>query len=248
MAPANAAVLWSEDFEGMTAGSLPPVQAPPGTIGINSVTSNVSGTRRTMVTDSATSPIDPFGGTGNQSLMFEKTGTGAGTSPNVYFTTPEATLGILTFDLYTVNSGTLTTPVFTLYTYDGGNSGQIGTFLIFSASNVTAVPSGGAKTVSNVLSTGVTQQVSLHFLANQTYSVAINGTPLSFSGTTWLPYYSATAFSIDRIRIGSQDDANYRSQVFVDNFVLVPEPGTCVLLGLAGMAFLLNRRKRRRAD
>ncbi|MBE2204968.1 MAG: PEP-CTERM sorting domain-containing protein [Chthoniobacterales bacterium] len=247
--PANAAVLWSENFQGMTSGSTPPVQAPPASVGINNITANITGTNRTIVTDAGTSPVDPFGGAGNKSLMFEKTGTGSSSSPYFFATVPETTLGILTFDLYTVNDGgSFTTPIFTFYTYDGGNWSNIGAFVNIFATSITAFSGTTAKTASSVITANTANQVSLEFFANSTYTVKVNGSAVSFSGTTVLSYYSGSASSIDRVRMGSQDTSNTKSRVFVDNIVLVPEPGTCILLGLAGMAFLLNRRKRRGAD
>lgn len=237
----QAQTLLQENFDGMTAGSAPPVSGQ-----ITYVSGN-NANRQILVVDGSTSPADPFGGSGNQSLMIEKTGAGTGTIPEINFSFSETNVGILTFDLYLYQSSpSFDTPTLSLYLYDGSD---IGVLTAFTANGTLVATPSGNKSVSGTPSLNLAIPIKIEFFTNQTYNVTVNGTLLNFPGVgTNVPYYTNTATSFDKLRIGTVEANRTESRFFVDNVLLVvPEPSTMTFLGLVGMAGLFLRRRNRRS-
>lgn len=233
-----AQVIWSQDFQSMTAGIAP---SGPGI----SVQGTNGTTQIIKVVDSGTTPADPFGPSTNKSLLFEKTG---GTQQiNVAFAVPQTLAGVITFDAYSyMSSPDWDTPLLSIYTFDASNN--IGTLMTISGTNATV----GTPTVynqTNVWTLNQANQVKIEFFTNNTYNVYINNSLLSFPtiGSN-IPYYSS-AFTngITSIRIGTANTLQKESQVYFDNIVLsVPEPASTALLGLAALLFLILMKRRSR--
>ena len=209
--------------------------------------------KKILVASSTTSPVDPFGGATNRSLMIEKTGTGANT-PQMNMTMVERTFGILTFDAYIEQSSpNWDTSLLSFYVLDGSNLGIVANLSFVSPNTNFTVyepnpgPGISAYTKTGAFSVNTAFNVKVEFFANQTYSVYVNNSLVTFPTTgSVVGYYSASATSLETVRFGTIDSARTESRVYVDNVVLsVPEPGTSALFGLGAVAALYGFRRRK---
>lgn len=235
-AAASAAPYLTVDFQPPNSvGSLPSAPAasysaaPAGSI---------------QVVGSTSTPADPFGGAGNQSLWMQSGSGSSSTSAQIDWDLPggSVTSGTVSVD-YFLNTGNyaeirLGEPGM----FSSGS--HIGPFIALSNNQVQIV-SSPSHTLDNVATAGVKHTITVTFNATaHTFTGTVDGQPMKSGTTTVFSFYSGLS-GIQTVGV----DVGYSTaskQAFFDNISAtpVPEPATLSLLGLGAMS-LLGRRRRR---
>jgi len=219
------------------------------------------------VVNSATTPVDPFGGAGNKSVYVHK----ASTSTDMpvfqlalpgYSTISSLASGSVSFDIYveqlTNGRGSLEIDLGTLGAVNANSRGS--SLAAFQINTSTAtVPgslsyfnnttSGGSITTSPyVMSLNAVNNISVVWdAATKIYTISVNGTEVVSSAFTVASIAGFSSIRFTKVSDGSATDLNY----FIDNVVVsaVPEPGTVSLaflaLALCGVVLLKQGAKSR---
>lgn len=236
--PGFAGIIWTQDFQSQTPGS-----APSGT-GISTI---IPAGAQVTVLDDETTVTDPFGPTGNHSLMLEKTENGP--HPKAIFTFGQSySAGVLTLDAYSFSNPSLDAPLIsiTLYNGDAGSSSNIGAWLWLGGTGLTVQDGATARTAANVWDLNQAGEIKVEFFTNSTFSVSIDDEMITIGGKTAFSYFRSSVTGADRVQISIGETARTKSRVFVDDLslsVAIPEPGAVVLMGLAGGALFMFSRK-----
>jgi len=251
----GAITLIDVDFDDDTTGG------DPTSTFLQKGTDGSSEVHTIEVVDSASTPADPFGGTGNKSMMVRA--DSAGTAPNHSYVT-----------WYSDTSVTNETVTFSMSIYidknASGNFNQViavgnsGGGLIASnqtALDMTIVQTGGGGRFqvydgNTFFSGGIDQTPGGTFgyntvmeleaelnMVTQTFEMSINGTQLTHSGGDKTFDFRNSIVEIDAAQV-FQSAAVNEGQVFYDNVRLtVPEPGSFLLLTLGGLSLIARRRR-----
>jgi hypothetical protein len=242
---ASAAYL-SFDFQGDTVGA-----APSGTS-----YALAGGTNRLEVVDSASNPADPFGGSGNKSLLLEDNSDPlpGGASAEVRFQggAGAPTAGTFSTNFYAFDDATYHRPFLEvkLGTNNVASGGDIGAWLFFTDSGTISDFNGGPA-FDNVLTLNTINTLTLTFdTVADTYSGTIQqgagpAVPLTkdSGATTVFSLGTAPSVGIDSVGFGVGWSSNAEDRQFVDNVTItaVPEPASMGLILGAG-AMMLRRR------
>jgi hypothetical protein len=221
---------------------------------------------------SSTTPPDPFGPSGNHSLMIEDMSTSSNARVSWWNHSASATgKGTLSADLYSSGTGVSSpsgTPYMVIYAGNNPNMSSVPSsnsfmptaaqaFYLYTSNTSLYVSDGSsAPQLDNTWTVGMPYQVTLNFdYAAKTFSGTLTdldvpnstaplkkGTQTTFAFASG--YNAVTYTSIDAIDIIAGFSTNNNSRVVVDNLTLaVPEPTTAALLGLGGLGLLMRRRR-----
>ena len=262
----HASIITTWNFQGASyvAGSA------PSTSGTGISFTNVTNGNRVLVVGSASTPADPFGGTGNQSLYVQRVAAD-NTTPilqlNVpgYTTAAPLTSGTVSFDLFadliTNGRGSIEVNLGTMAS--AGSAGRANSFAAFqiNMSTATAGTIGRLSYFSNTTSgpsithseflvpTDTATTLSVSWTAggsNPSYSIYVNGVHAITSAFT-----VSSVAGLNAIRfttVNGTTDINY----FVDNISVssspIPEPAHATTLLAAVAACITWGRRRARAD
>jgi len=241
---ASAVAILSRDFQSDTVGSNPLPNS--GSTLYESSGNNVE------VVGPASTPADPFGGVGNQSLLI--TAAATGNNGEYVMAAPGASagpVGSVSMNYYQRSTGPAGPPVMELkvgaFTGFAGGS-QTGPWMIINgATNILVFTPGPTLTLDQTVSLDAAHTFAIHFDANtDTFTATLDGNPLTDDGgaTTSFPFFSSLAgvHGLDVIAPSS----SRTGQVFLDNVTIniVPEPAS--MLSLAGLAGGLTLRRRAR--
>ncbi len=225
-----SAFTFSNDFQSDTPGQLP--ATPPffnnyGTVFV------VDGT--------TTTPSDPFGPEGNQSLLIWNDAVDE--TPRVTWAFGETvTNGILTFDAY-VPSGAFGT--WRMYLYEGTTSNLRVSLGANTTTQLVVSDGAGSGTVSDFPQADTVFHYRVEF-SNGEYSLWINEVAISIAGETVFDLRNGS--NVDRLLFLSGANASTNTQLFIDNvsFTSIPEPSHYALfVGVLGLGLIFWRRLRR---
>jgi hypothetical protein len=251
--PAQGAPPLHEDFQGDTPGGN-----PAGAVFV----SEPAGTGADVV-DGTTTPSDPFGPAGNQSLMIFDDATNTGSTSLVGYQFPSQTgSASLSIDFYVEKNPDWNDPYSGIrFVHQDADPvttvAEIGPWLLINGWNnphhttfaqvqVLEFNGTGTNFVGTTLdvSYNTRHTLTLDFdLATDTYTAAVDGTQLTTGTRSVFNFYTPQS-EIDDFEMYTANSARNNSRLYYDNLnVAVPEPASLTLLSLGGLA-LLGRRHR----
>ncbi|MCC7350407.1 MAG: PEP-CTERM sorting domain-containing protein [Phycisphaerales bacterium] len=236
---AAPAAVW--DFQSDTVGSVP-------TNGV--VFTDIQSSTTVEVVDGNSTPADPFGGSGNQSLWMEDTG---GSNSTLTFNTGNSgyAQGTISAKIYVVDDDTNT------YQYvdiNGGignantGSGDIGPWIQYIPDDYgfRAITSSGTVYFTNTFPHNTVVDLVIQFdSTTDTFTGTIDGNPLTDGTNTTFNFFNNLS-SMSSVRVVHAMSVDRPpATTFYDNITLapVPEPSGMIFLGLGALA--LVRRNRR---
>jgi hypothetical protein len=241
MGNAAWAAYLSVDFQGDTAVSSTTTGRPSGTRYYSQGTDT-----KAVVVDAnspPTAPADPFGGTGNKSLMLEDSSASTDTQVTYGGDSTGLTTGTFSIDFYIVSkpvSG-LNRSYMQLRIGTGNATSDADIGILIAVDGT--VMSGG---IDNAVALDAPHHLVLSFVISpltHEYSGTLDGEQLKDGTTTSFSFYHPLG-EITSVSMKNAVGAA-TSRAFFDNITLaVPEPASLGLLGLGTMG-LLGRRKRR---
>ena len=232
--PLQAALIITDDFQNDTVGQAP-------------ANAHITGTNKVEVVGNSSTPADPFGGSGNQSLVFE-----GGDDVDWSSGANAITTGIATFSTKFLMSTNSPYDGSAYMTVQAGNNTIGGSFTSLESAAQFYITEGGitvrdgAAWVAidndfNNFNLGEVWNIAVDMnVDNQTWTLTINDVVMSDTvvGSTF-----AFRNSITAINAVAFNGLNGRTQqVFVDDIALVPEPATLGLFGVFGIGIMLVRR------
>lgn len=247
--PSAQGAYITDDFQSDTAGAAPSVSSSRDYIATSPSVA--------MVVDSTTTPADPFGGSGNHSLLLQDKNSTE--NPTIWWTGAAGGLQSGDLSVQFQLDPSLAAPA-DPYAYavialghglSSGGAGIGGDIALavdlFTSDAVSASvrPNFGISIV-NTAALGTVHTLTLHFdLGSSTYSGKLDGVDLEKTGGgTTFPFYGSVS-NIDSVALSAGWSGTTGVQVFFDNVNLsaVPEPATAGLMGMAMAGLLLKRRK-----
>jgi hypothetical protein len=239
----QASALLLEDFEGATAGT-PPANA--------TVTLATGG--QVTIAGSGTTPADPFGPGGNQSLYFNQPGT---PFSEAVFDIPSSGVVSGTLTIRFFPDTTLGVPRAFVRLGAGSAVADWGPVFTFSTGNRSFVYDGGnvarrTTTATNIKPNEVNELTLMFDGVSRTYTGALNGVAFETETNAAQGYvgagtfvYAGTPDALTQVvlRVGGLTGD---TQVYFDDLAVIPEPGATVLvLGAAALGLLFFRGRRR---
>ena len=231
----QAAVI-DEDFEGLTVGSYSSADTndSPADVGASSWAGY--GQTQADIVDSGSTPADPFGGAGNQSMVL--VGTAAGANPVVQYD-GDAITGSARFkldfnnsagDIYIEIKDSVGTKAISIYAYSTGVIGMLGVSNFEETYN---------------MDTNYCLLIDFDVVAD-TYTATLNGTDLTRKigevVHTTHSFRNATA-DISDVWLENYLAGGGSEAFFDDLSVIIPEPVTLGLLAVGGLMALIRRRR-----
>lgn len=243
IASVHASTLLHVDFSNDPVGQVPAsaVYVVPAT-----PSEPTGGTKVVVVDDSSVFP-DPFGGSGNRSLMVDKLVAEEQVDPKAVWAYGYAPNTKVSFDVFTVKQGPLDSPMFHVFLTDSiwASTVPIG-FLVDINNNVTL---WGAQTRSilNVWTHNQANTVSISYGESWTYSVSINGQLLQDENGISVFGMGGAPSQLGYVQFATAWTGAQNSRFFVDEITVaaIPEPSTAVMVGLVGFAGVLAGLRRK---
>jgi hypothetical protein len=210
------------------------------------------------VVDGSSSPADPFGGSGNKSMLVEDNYNADTTYVGWDYnnaSAPDIVSGTLKFQLYLSSNGSYLTPYTNVRIgQNGAGSGATSAMLVYFSfpsgaylNKVAVDVNGVTHALDNAVNFNTIYDVELTFdSVTHTMSGKLNGNPLTEGSTTSWGYSKPLLNAIDSVTFNTGTNSQVGNRVFVDNIVLdaVPEPS---MLGLASLGLLGMIRRRHRS-
>lgn len=240
------------DFLGDQTG-----QAPSGGI----ISGASAGNRRVVVVDSSSSPVDPFGGSGNKSLLIEQKNGGAPITARWNIPGASLTSGKVDFSAFSyVNADEgwgLSRGVFYMYdaTPDSGNG--LAFFMSWAENGrvtVTARDEADSTTntsfrFDNKWKINEENHVSVEFMPEHgvdvpSFRIWLNGELLTYGQQDYLFLRVGTS-KVDDVRFAHDNSQGTNSRIFINEFTVsqIPEPHTVVgVVGVLFGIFLVRKR------
>lgn len=168
-----------------------------------------------MVVDGQTSPADPFGPAGNQSLLIRKTLVDDPV-PRATWSFDAVKSGV--FTVTACQDSTSPNPLLSIYLLQD-NLTNVAVSVSITGTTVAILDGEKNRYITAPLVVESPYEVAIHFFENQTFSVCVNGKILDASGKTAFSF-SHPVSEINAIQFATADRQRSDSRVFVNHFEL----------------------------
>lgn len=226
-----------EDFQSTTAGQFPDGSGYPAGV---SASRNTGTSGEVFVVGNETTPQDPFGRPGNQSLMLYRA-SASQPGPQATFSTPQMAVGEISYKIWIESTTPAAQRTIDLNlgnsTVSGGSAWNALQMRLIGGTLRLTDGSGTVQT-SNPIS--VEQEVTVRLLFSEnTYSVYFNDALVTIDGKTVFQFANSVGF-VDTFQFASGwNDARNTARFYVDDLSIsmIPEGASAGVL--AGVALLV---------